>query len=130
MLKQRNKNPSSLQARQTLRQTFGGRLCYYLMRVHVIFLLFCRSKQALFFVIFFPYLAIPCKPPKIAPKYAQAPNESKSLYRSGETIEFGCQPGYRVVGNGTRECNEGNWTTIDFYCESKFVRLSNASSVY
>ena len=43
----------------------------------------------------------------------------KNLYRSGETIVLGCIPGYRVVGNGTRECDEGNWTKIDFYCERK-----------
>ncbi len=83
-------------------------------------LLSFRSNQVRLFVVrvLSSYLAIPCKPPEIAPQYAQAPKESKGLYRSGETIEFGCEPGYRVVGNGTRECNEGNWTTIDFYCES------------
>ncbi|KAL9986757.1 hypothetical protein ACROYT_G000947 [Oculina patagonica] len=62
-------------------------------------------------------ISIPCRRPEIATQYAQAPNGFKSLYRSGETIEFGCEPGYRVVGNGTQQCNEGNWTTIDFYCE-------------
>lgn len=70
-------------------------------------------------MFFFSFLAIPCKPPEITTNYALAPKEMKNLYRSGETIALGCIPGYRVVGNGTRECDEGNWTKIDFYCERK-----------
>ena len=65
------------------------------------------------------FLAIPCKPPRIVTKHAQAQKEMKSPYRSGETVVFGCKPGYRVVENGTQECNEGNWTALDFNCESK-----------
>ena len=70
-------------------------------------------------MFFFSFLAIRCKSPKDTTKYAVAPKEMKNLYRSGETIVLGCLPGYRVVGNGTRECDEGNWTKIDFYCERK-----------
>ena len=71
--------------------------------------------------------AIPCiKPPQTEVARAQMPNNIKSLHHAGETVDFECQPGYKVVGNAIAECNEGNWTETDFYCESKFVEnLSN-----
>ena len=54
------------------------------------------------------------------------PNNAETLHYSGETLDFECQPGYKVVGNATVECNEGNWTEVDFSCESKFeYNLSN-----
>ena len=54
------------------------------------------------------------------------PNNAETLHHSGETLDFECQPGYKVVGNATVECNEGNWTEVDFSCESKFeYNLSN-----
>ncbi|XP_022784918.1 uncharacterized protein LOC111325373 [Stylophora pistillata] len=60
----------------------------------------------------------PCtKPPKTDVVHAQLPNNIKTLHRSGQTFDFECQPGYKVVGNTTTECNEGNWTKTDFYCE-------------
>lgn len=63
-------------------------------------------------------LAIPCKPPENSTKNVQVPNDRK-LYRTGETIALGCKIGYKGIGNSTQECDEGNWTTTDFYCESK-----------
>lgn len=72
---------------------------------------------------FLLHIAIPCKQPKFTTKYAQAPTEMKNLYRSGEAVVFGCEPGYRVVGNGTRECNEGNWMITSFNCESKYMSV-------
>ena len=71
----------------------------------------------------FNCLAIPCKLPQTDVKRAQMSNETKNLYRSGETIVLGCKPGYRVVGNATLECNEGNWTKSEFYCESEFIYI-------
>ncbi|PFX29109.1 Fibulin-5 [Stylophora pistillata] len=63
-------------------------------------------------------LSIPCiKPPQTEVARAQMPNNIKSLHHAGETVDFECQPGYKVVGNATAECNEGNWTETDFYCE-------------
>lgn len=62
-------------------------------------------------------ISIPCKPPNTTTKHVQALKENKHRYRTGEHIELRCAVGYKGVGNGTRECNEGNWTTTDFYCE-------------
>jgi len=62
-------------------------------------------------------ISIPCKPPEITTQRIQALKETNNRYRTGETIVLGCEVGYRGIGNGTRECNEGNWTTQDFYCE-------------
>lgn len=70
---------------------------------------------------FFSFPAMSCKSPEITTKYALAPEDIKKLYRSGETIVLGCIPGYRVVGNATQACDEGNWTKSDFYCERKYV---------
>lgn len=75
---------------------------------------FSKPISCSFFV-----LAIPCKLPENSTKNAQGPKERKHLYRTGETITLGCEIGYKGIGNGTQECNEGNWTTTDFYCESK-----------
>lgn len=83
------------------------------------------SSSELRFMSFVSFLAMSCESPEITTKYALAPKEMQKLYRSGETITLGCIPGYRVVGNGTRECNEGNWTKIDFYCERKHIRFYN-----
>lgn len=63
-------------------------------------------------------MSIPCtKPPQALVKRAQLPKNIKTLHRSGETLDFECQPGYKVAGNATTECNEGKWTKTDFYCE-------------
>ena len=69
----------------------------------------------------FPYfVAIPCNISNVTIKHAQVPENGKTRYRTGETFVLGCQIGYKSVGNGSRECNEGNWTTQEFYCESKY----------
>lgn len=47
------------------------------------------------------------------------PSNAEILHYSGETLDFECQPGYKVVGNATVECHQGNWTEVDFSCESK-----------
>ena len=70
----------------------------------------------------FYFLAIPCtKLPQTDVARAQLPKKTKALYRSGETFDFECQPGYKVTRNATAECNEGNWSKTDFYCKSVFL---------
>ncbi|CAH3046254.1 unnamed protein product, partial [Porites evermanni] len=70
-----------------------------------------------FFPFSFLFLAIPCNLSNVTIKHAQVPQEVKKRYRTGETFVLGCQSGYKPVGNGSQECNEGNWTTQKFYCE-------------
>ena len=76
-------------------------------------------NEGLFLLL--PFLAIPCNLSNVTVKHTTVPREPKNRYRTGETFALGCQIGYKPVGNGTQECNEGNWTTQEFYCESEYV---------
>lgn len=118
-------------------------MCRHLYREHQILsaqlaipkmylLVFVRFKvncQCFFFFVSYFTLAIPCKPPDITTKEIQLPKERKNRYHSGETISFGCKVGYKGIGNATRQCNEGHWTTKNFYCESKLSLLTIQTSV-
>lgn len=82
-----------------------------------------EETNCFFFPFSFLFLAIPCNLSNVTIKHAQVPQEVKKRYRTGETFVLGCQSGYKPVGNGSQECNEGNWTTQKFYCESEYIFL-------
>lgn len=66
------------------------------------------------------FVAIPCNLSNLTIKQAQVQENGKTRYHTGETLLLGCQISYKSVGNGSRECYEGHWTTQDFFCESEY----------
>ena len=65
-------------------------------------------------------LAATCRPLMPTTKNVQSPREKKQLYRSGDIIVLERKNGFRGIGNATRECKKGKWTSAtDFYCKSK-----------
>jgi len=58
-----------------------------------------------------------CKLPEMNIKHIQVAKRTKNRYRTGQIIVLGCKVGYKGIGNGRVQCNEGKWTTTSFYCE-------------